>query len=260
MRLASLIVFLLSGIFIFAQKKNRVNFSSEFPENKKDSIDLIIDQVKKVLSDEWYITRVENGFTVSFCRSCHENYLDSLAELDNIPVIEKDFFFRKQGPDSVLYYSIVNRAVVAPNQPGPAESPDGILVIRVDFHHKWSHDKLDSVQKMNDGIKKELMTGPLYKTSPTVFSDYRYYVPDITFKNTATGSSYRFQHLPYSSDWYNYSIFIDPSINCFHCWPKIPANAPDDLYKQEDELNQERIRTLYAIAFALGIKDYKIAD
>lgn len=239
---------------------------------KLDSIDSLIIRVQNTLSKEWFVEKKANGFDVFFCRSCNENYIDSINNTPSynrkniqnnasFKFFTREHFFERNGPDSVSYYSTVSQEF-STNEIRKYYEANGVMKIMVRLEQKWSKKKYKSIQNKNNTLKNEITKKSLGKSNMTIFEDYRFWVPNQPWLlNRIKDYDFSFQQLPYTSDWFEYSIFIyqdKPTqfCNIMYCDPL------DNLYykNKRNKLEHERLTALTSIAYALGIKNYKVLN
>ena len=132
---------------------------------KRDSL---INKVKELIGDDWYVRKTQNGFSVTFCRSCNNNYKKAIEE--GRKDVLRDRFLGNQKIDSVYYFSMVSSRGVSRN-PSKKQYNDrrrewskanGIIKIDVIFETKWESQKYDSIYSLNETLKKQsLDTIPL---------------------------------------------------------------------------------------------------
>ena len=255
-------------LFLLAYSFN--GFSQKISSEK---LELIRSEVQSVLGDDWFLTPTESGFKVTFCRSCQKRYVDSCNsnELTMFLRRSRDSFFSPDKADSVCYYTTVSN----PPHPFYDDKNDsirhlamletyianGILSFEIRIEKKWSDKKVQEIAARNDTLKTEILKEPLYKTSMDIFSDYRFWLPDEYLKQRTKKYSFYFERLPYSSEGYDYSIFIIQDKPYYFCSPLYVDKNDRYFYDNiSNELENERRRTLKIIALALGILDFKVIN
>lgn len=253
-------------LFLLAYSFN--GFSQKISSEK---LELIRSEIQSVLGDDWFLTPTKSGFKVTFCRSCQKRYVDSCnsrpENRDWIFPPSRELFFDPHHMDSVCYYTTVS------NESNPFSENDsmryvylenfyktnGILSFEVRIEKKWSDKKYQEVAAKNDTLKKEILKEPLYKMSMNIFSDYRFWLPEDYFKNRTKNYNFYFERLPYSSELYDYSIFIIQDKPYYFCSPLYVDKNDRYFYNRiSNKLEHERERTLKIIALALGILDFKV--
>lgn len=252
----------------------KVNLAQSDLLSKNDVLDSLIKRVESSLSQDWFVVKKKEGFDVFFCRSCNEQYLDSM---DNRPTYSHENiqngiyrkyytrteFFTKNGADSVCYYSTVSMEYSNDtNEINKGYQPNDILKISVNISPKWNDEKYAEIQSQNNQLKNEIIKESLGKTNTSIFADYRYWIPTQPWLlKRIKGLNFSFEQLPYSSDWFNYSIFIVQDKPCQFC-KVLYCNPKDKSHhnNKRNDLEHERAVALYSIAYALGIKDYQILN
>lgn len=254
--------------------------SKAFSQNKKFITELS-NKVKEVLNDDWFIEVVNDGFNVYFCRSCNENYQKWADETGFIkgyilvePLVEKDRyeFFKTELADSISYYSTVSMydGIFDPSQADSIQHhakkkfyrKNGILKFEIRLESKWSDNKIKEIQTKNNLLKKEILKESLYKSSINMFSDYRFNLPDDQWKTRTTAFDFYFQRLPYTSAFYDYSIFITPEKPYYSSVKPMYVDNSDEHYYENKEnfIEAERCQALRIIALTLGIPDFVIVN
>jgi hypothetical protein len=253
------------------------SWSAHSQKLSKSAIDSITNEVKQLLGNDWFLTPTKSGFTVYFCRSCHEEYIDScnsaaaqnsaFAQRGFVVSRERESFFTPNHADSVSYYGTCCRLV---QEHGANDSlkhleklkeykANGIISFEITFDRKWSKKKYNSTQEKNEILRKEILKEPVYKTDLRIFSDYRFWLPREYWKERTTEYSFFFERLPYSSETLNCSIFIKPDKPYWASRPLYVDKSDPRYYDDEaNGLEPERQRTLKLIAMALGIRDFVI--
>lgn len=231
-------------------------------ESKK--LDQLIDEIELQIGEEWYLQKTENGFSVSFCRSCAENYSDYL-ETSTTRELPKAHFFESDKLDSISCDSWGSR-YAGHNFKTDQEQidyyndyykPYSTLQFDVVFENKWSNEHVDSILANNTLLKEAILAEPLYKTDLTIFSDYRYELPSDYLQKRTTQYDFYFERLPYKSSSIDSSIFIVENDVFFFCHPVL-VDKDDRTFFEKDEnfLEAERQRVLKVVAKVLKIKDY----
>lgn len=224
--------------------KDIEKLSEKFP----DTLNHIIHDVESVIDPNWFIEKNDSGFTLFYCPTCQSEYI-RFSSIDNIlsdtSLYENGYptrndFLTQYGPDSLHF-----RNMIGGYDPGSKEQnpypKNGILKLDVYFQPKWSQSKIDHSQKKNDEIK--LCVNENHRRIHSVsFYDYRLFIHD---KFWDCDSMIR---LPYSSSWYNYSIFIVLDPDNYFSLPLWPEDGTD--------LHSYLFRTMRTLAFSLGINDF----
>ncbi len=239
-------------------------FSFHSIAQTNSTLDSISSEVKKVLGEDWFLVQKGNGFEIFFCRSCQENYYNSNQSLKN-----RYDFFTVDKADSISYYPTVSTGVISPNlsvterkqQLQKFYSTNDLLSFEVILTPIWDKEKQDSVQRNNKLLEQEILKDPIYKTSMAIFSDYRFWLPDDNLKERTSKYPFYFERLPYESGTLDYSIFIIQDKSDFFteaCY--VDKNDPEYYLNTRNFLEYERVKTLKAIALALGITDFRIIN
>lgn len=235
------------------------------------NLEPLVEEIKGLIGDSWYVDTTENGLEITYCRSCGERYSEYLRTDDHFQVyLEQSDFFTEDLLDSVCYFPTVS---VLPFLDFKSEQrriaylsnyfrANDILKFNIRFEEKWSQHKYDSILKNNNLLKDMILEKPLYKTSMDIFSDYRFCIPrgDYLMERTAEVDFY-FERLPYSSLTLNASIFIEHNKSGFFSKPML-VDKSDEAYfdNSENMLEDERRRILKIVALVLGIHDYYIVN
>ncbi|UKN03828.1 hypothetical protein K6119_10025 [Paracrocinitomix mangrovi] len=241
-----LLALFLSGSIVFGQ------FNNKETKTLSAEIDTIILKLEQVLNDEWYVCKINNGFTVNYCPTCEERFITWSSKHEKINSFSAQEVLEKFGPDSILHRSFINNYSVSPNP--DLFKNNSTLSIKVEFKPKWSSSKISYHQLCMDTLKESILKEPVYKTDLRIFNDYRYHVPTNYWKTRTAHLPYEFIRLPYESFRYEYSIFITPPNNSLH---------PDFYYVKKDsagKLNLEYlsgkvISTENIILYVLGINE-----
>lgn len=243
-------------------------------ETDQDHIDTLIRRVEHVLSDEWFIVKQKNGFDVMFCRSCNDAYLDSVNnkpfynQFEGQKSVARNFFsreafFTENGPDSVCYLPTASRVrSTDTTQIKKLYKANGIMKISVRIAPKWTNIAYVLADSNNTILKNEILKEDLGKTDMSIFEDYRYWIPtQLWLLERIKNFDFSFKQLPYSSVWFNYSIFIYQDKPIQFCKALYCDPTQSNYYKDErNNLEHVRAVALNSIAYALGIKDYKILN
>jgi len=231
---------------------------------KRDSL---INKVKELIGDDWYVRKTQNGFSVTFCRSCNNNYKKAIEE--GRKDVLRDRFLGNQKIDSVYYFSMVSSRGVSRN-PSKKQYNDrrrewskanGIIKIDVIFETKWESQKYDSIYSLNETLKKQSLNNLKPKSSTDIFLDYRSFVPTKEYFRNPDLLGNSFQKLPYNSLILPNSLFLNSDFYCYGC-EAVWIDKSDNRFflRKENYLKKERNRTLQIIALVLGIHDFKIID
>ncbi|MFK7783891.1 MAG: hypothetical protein AB8B56_02185 [Crocinitomicaceae bacterium] len=239
-------------------------------QNTSINLDSLYEEVENLIGDSWYLEETKDGFIVTFCRSCKENYNQYLEERDNFQWSpERSDFFSADRIDSVSYRSGLSAIPVSPNLSKKEKiayftelnQPNAILQFRVRIKSKWTESKYEKILKRNDLLKQAILKEPMFKTSKDIFSDYRFWLPKDYWKRRTQEFDFYFERLPYSSLIMDNSVFIEHNIPNFFGRPLLVAKGDQEFYKKMDNnLESEQNRTLKIIALALGIHDYQIVN
>ena len=239
-------------------------------------VENICNNVKQVIGDEWFISQTNEGFDVYYCRTCNENYQKWLNEKNRfwkehydtpISQSKRYEFFSPELADSVSYYATVSRPSRAFDDTLNSEfdrdwyKKNGILKIQVRFEKKWTDEAYCEVEQKNELLKTEMLKEPLYKASMDMFSDCRFWLPELYWKQRTASCDFFFQRLPYKSCFYDYSIFIVPDKPYFFTDVLYVDSADEFYYKNKNNfIEDERCKILKIIAVSLGITDFKLVN
>ncbi len=244
--------------------------STLFGQRQKEKIDSLVDEIELLIGDEWFLEETKDGFQVTFCRSCNENYLAEIGVPSDDPfdITPNRFdFFQTELLDSVCYFSSLNPSIL-PRKWKEAErtayftdlyQADDILRFHIRFEKKWKESNIEKVQARNDEIRDSILRTPLFMSNERIFSDYRYWLPREFWKRRITTLDFYFERLPYESTILDQSIFIEHNKPGFFSEPMlVDKNDKNYFDRRENHLEAERQRTLKIIALVLGIHDYRI--
>lgn len=236
--------------FLFSFLFSHSHFERDNIKSNEATIQMMVKSVRKVLDDNWFIVQTDSGFTVNYCKTCNQKYLDSVKGVE-VPSVTKEYFYEMFGPDSISNFSTVSYPFGGMSDEDKKEwyGKTGVLSFNIYIEEKWEQQKVDSIQTVNDAEKKILMESYPHVYGEMRFSDYRYWVPNHK----------KMTRLPYNSAWYGNAIFINPSIECFLC-STLLAKEEHYYNNPENFIEDERVRALFAIAYALGIRDYNIVN
>ena len=260
---------------IFSQSINNL-FAQQKPSNEE--LTEICNKVEQVIGEDWFVHQTNNGFEVYFCRSCNENYQKWVKNNDfslgtenhatHFTQKDRYNFFKPELADSMSYFGTVSQLVhpfidSAQLRNFKAEYPNnGIMKFVFKIDRKWTEKKVSDAAANNELLKTEILSTPLYKTSMDIFSDYRFWLPESYLRQrTEKGYDFYFERLPYSSCWYDYSIFIEQDKPWFYCEPAY-VDPSEENYPGNPRIfiEDERCRTLKIIALTLGINDFTLIN
>ena len=265
---------LLFLIVILSQSINKL-YAQQKPSNEE--LTEICNKVEQVIGEDWFVHQTNNGFEVYFCRSCNENYQKWVNEQEffhrpvhDTPISDKKRynFFKPELADSVSYYSLVS------NIPRPFDDPlrdehlkecyqkNGVLKFTFRLERKWGTKKVNDAQTNNELLKTQILSTPLYKTGMGIFSDYRFWLPESYLRQrTEKHYDFYFERLPYTSCWYDYSIFFEQDKPFFFSAVMF-VNPSEEKYfdNKANFIEDERCRTLKIIALTLGINDFTLIN
>lgn len=265
----SILLFLLLSVSqnLFAQDK---------PSNEE--LTEICNKVEQVIGEDWFVHQTKNGFDVYFCRTCNENYQKWVKNNDfslgtenhatYITLKDRYNFFKPELADSVSYFTTVSRPPhpfidTSQKRNFNVEYPsNGILKFTFSVDRKWSTKKVNDTQTNNDSLKAEILSTPIYKTGMGVFSDYRFWLPESYLRQrTEKRYDFYFERLPYTSCWYDYSIFFEQDKPYFFC-EVVYVDPNEEHYFGNSKIfiEDERCRTLKIIALTLGINDFTLVN
>ncbi|ASS50626.1 MAG: hypothetical protein A3D31_13770 [Candidatus Fluviicola riflensis] len=237
----------------------------------------ICNKVEQVIGEDWFVHQTKSGFEVYFCRSCNENYQKALQEGQllgwenhNTPISQKDRykFFKLELADSVSYYSLVSNIARPFDDPLRDEhlkeyyQKNGVVKFTFKFERKWGVQKVNDTQANNELLKAEILSTPLYKTGMGIFSDYRFWLPESYLRQrTEERYDFYFEQLPYTSCWYDYSIFFEQDKPFFFSEVMFVNPSEEKYYDNHANfIEDERCRTLKIIALTLGINDFTLIN
>ncbi len=239
---------------------------------KNPFIDSVTTKVKALLPKNWFVVQNTTGFSVYYCRSCAEYETVKLKEENATASSEKIAlnYFTTHGADSVSFYSMLSPDYIYKADPSAPLSdsekkeargkykPADILKLDVVFTTKWENAHYDSIKNNNELLREKVLAQLPAKRSPKEFDDFRYWVPGKEW-NSITQQSFSFERLPYQSSWYNYSVFIIPHLPFYDCSILYCDKKDPDYYTNPDnDMNREYSMIQGIIAYALGIKDYRM--
>ncbi|MCJ8288933.1 MAG: hypothetical protein HRT58_05915 [Crocinitomicaceae bacterium] len=239
-------------------------------QNDTKVLDSLYEEIEFLISESWYLEKTKQGFRVTFCRSCMENYNSYIDSTDFFSrELARSDFFLSPHIDSVSYYPILSLMPIPRAWSKQKRidyytdfyKPNDVLQFNITIEKKWKEEKYDAVLKKNNVLKDAILKEPLYKSNEDIFSDYRFWLPRTYWKKRTHQFNYFFERLPYTSLTINKSILIEHNKPSFFCEPMlINRNDPEFFYKKENHVETERRRTLKVIALTLGIHDYQIVN
>lgn len=237
-----------------------VLFSFTHKEKKElePILNKIIRDLETVLSQDWYIVPNQAGFEINYCPTCMDKYIAWRDSTNKSHLFTRTDIFEKFGPDSVYFHSMVSIVRSTPEDYFAKTINNGLLKIKVDFTSKWDSTKINEVQAKNDALLEAILSQPVYKTDMRQFEDYRRYVPKNYWKDRTAHLGYsEFQRLPYSSAFYDYSIFIDFGEHCYSCRADyIISKNPETKKIELRYLDKTSFQTQVILAYVLGIPDF----
>ncbi len=233
-------------------------------------LDSLYNEIEFLIGPSWFFEETKNGFQVTYCKSCNENYHNYTDSTDLFSrELSRSDFFQEGLIDSISYYSTVSNAPIPRSWSDEQRveyftelyKADHILRFEVIIDKKWSKEKTTSVLSKNNQIKDSIIREPIYKSNMDIFSDYRFWLPAEYWKRRTQGLNIYFERLPYESLILENSIFILHNKPFFFSEPMLVDKRDDNyFYKEVNQLENERRRTLKIIALALGIHDYNIVN
>lgn len=239
-------------------------------QSTKKLLDSLYNEIEFLIGDEWYFEPTQNGFKVTFCRSCKENFISYQNTTDFFSrELTREDFFQAELIDSICYYTNVSAFTDVSNLTHEEKNKflaerykaNNILHFEVTFSNKWSKEKIETVISKNNQLKDSILREPLYKSNMGIFSDYRYWLPTDQWRKRTKGLNFYFERLPYKSILIDKSIFILHNKPFYFAIPMlVDKNDPEYFFKHENQLEDERRRSLKIIALALGIHDYIIVN
>jgi len=241
-----------------------------YAQSNQKIIDSLYDEIEFLIGDDWYFEQTKTGFNVTFCRSCQENFNSYQETTDFFSrELTRDDFFQLELIDSISYYTHVSSYSNLSNHTREEKNKflaefykaDDILHFELTLSKKWTKEKIESVLSKNNQLKDSILREPLYKSNMGVFSDYRYWLPTNQWRSRTEGLNFYFERLPYESMIIDKSIFILHNKPFYFAEPMlVDKNDPEYFYYHENNLEDERRRTLKIIALVLGIHDYVIVN
>jgi hypothetical protein len=223
----------------------------------RHNIDSLKEIIENVISKDWFVIKMSDGFEIIYCRTCQLEYEDSLSKSGvRGLILKRNDFYKTHGPDSVNYYSTVNNVLNNTETDLLKMYPmNGVLRFSVKFEDPWSIDRLQKAQDFNNNLKSIVLAQSISKLNNEMFLDFRFWIPEpLYWKNKIADSNSNFIKLPYFSHWLNYSIFITQDKPFFFAGIGfIEKNTFVSLEKK-------RRKALMQISYALGISDYKILN
>lgn len=231
---------------------------------KQKNLNELIDEIELQIGKEWFLQKTENGFSVSFCRSCAGNYSDYL-ETSTDSILTREYFFQLDKLDSISCGSALNRYTGRTFHTDQERidyyndycKPYSTLQFDVVFENKWSNEHVDSILANNTLLKEAILAEPLYNTDLIIFSDYRYQLPSDYLQKRTTKYDFYFERLPYESRKLDNSLFIIENDTFFFCEPLLVDKNDKQFFEREENfLESERIRVLKVVAKVLKIVDY----
>lgn len=239
-------------------------------QNDQKFLDSLYNEIEFLIGDKWYFEKTNNGFQVTYCKSCKEAYIKYLDTTDFFSrELSREAFFQKELIDSVSYYRTVSISPIPLNWTNQQRieyfselyKAEDVLKFEVTIEKKWSDEKIKIVLSNNNQLRDSILKEPLYKSNMSIFSDYRFWLPEDYLSMRTQGLDFYFERLPYESLIIDESIFILHNKPFFFSRPMlVDKNDPEFFEKEENELEDERRRTLKIIALTLGIHDYNIVN
>lgn len=248
-------------------------FSANWSNGQKLSnevLDSIRIEIEELIGRDWFLTPTESGFTISFCRSCHEEYIRSVSSQGKYEWLNEPSrgdFFDLARMDSICYvgccylgFNPKDSEAELHRESLERYKANGVMSFEVSFEKKWKEERYFKVQSQNELLKEEILKTPLYKTDMDIFSDYRFFLPREYLRDRTTKFDFYFERLPYTSEFLDCSIFIIQN-KPFGTIPMYVDKGDSYYYNNEsNRIESERSRTLKMVALALGIRDYNVLD
>lgn len=239
-------------------------------QTNREVLDSLYSEIEFLIGEPWFLEETNKGFQVTYCRSCHENYMNYIDSTDLFSRERSRLdFFRNDLIDSVSYFSIVSNAPIPRNWSDEQRieyftelyQANDILQFKVIVDEQWSSPKTASVLSKNNQLKDSILKEPLYKSNMDIFSDYRFWLPSEYWKRRTQGLNFYFERMPYESLIIDQAIFILHNKPFFFAQPLLVDKMDSEyFFKEQNYLEDERRRTLKIIALTLGIHDYKIVN
>lgn len=240
-------------------------------QKEEINIDSLYNEIDLLTGESWYLERTERGFKLTFCRSCAEKYNLYLDSSDSFhrQLSRNDFFLEHQF-DSISYFPTSSHIPMPYNWSENDKTdyftklyiPQTVLQFEVKIEQKWSDQEYDLVLRKNNELKEAILKEQIFKSNLNIFSDYRFWLPSGEWKTRTEEFNYYFERLPYSSlTIINKSIFIEHNKPSFFCEPMLVDKNDDTFFdKNQNNLENERRRTLKIIALTLGVHDYRVVN
>lgn len=250
--------FLLSIVSILSFAFALSGFTYKKKKELASVIDKIVIDLEYLLTEDWYVVPNASGFDLNYCPSCMDRYKAWKDSSHQQHLFTRADIFEKFGPDSVYIHSMVSIVRTTPEQHFAKTVNNGILQYKVSFVPTWDSTEINRVQAKNDALAAAIFAEPVYKTSEREFSDYRRYVPKNWWKERTEHLGYtEFERLPYSSTFYDYSIFIDFGDKCYSCRSDyIVSRDQETKTVKLKYLAKTNFQTQLMLAYVLGIPDF----
>lgn len=235
---------------------------TSFTRKEKKELALIINKVvidlEYILSEDWYIVPNEVGFNVNYCPTCMEKYKAWSDSTNTYHSFNRSDIYQKFGPDSVYIYSMVSAVRTTKEEHYLRVVNNGILQFKVEFAPKSDSTEINRVQAKNEALVEAIFSKPVYKTDKRQFDDYRKYIPKNYWKDRTEHLGYtEFERLPYSSMFYDYSIFIDFGNQCYGCrLDYIVSKDQETKSVKLKYLDKNIFQTQLMLTYVLGIPDF----
>lgn len=247
-----------------------IGTSNVSAQTSQKFLDSLYEEIDFLIGDSWHCEQTNNGFQVTYCRSCKVNYDEYINTTDFYTRdLTRIDFFQEHLIDSISYFSTVSSMPIPRKWTEEQRTeyftnlykPENILRFEIQIDKKWSEQKFNSTLSNNEQLKDSILKEPLYKSNMDIFSDYRFWIPVRHWKQRTKGLDFYFERLPYKSLILENSILIIHNKPFFFAEPMlIDKHDPTYFYKEENLLEGERRRVLKIIALVLGIHDYVIVN
>ncbi len=236
-------------------------------------IDSVANKIESLLPKNWFLSKNENGFSVSYCRSCSEFESKKLKKMKASETTQKiaSVYFKQHGADSVSYYSLISLPLIhfpwdTIHPPSAWDKsklreiykPNDIVIINVLFKARWTKEHLDTVKAHNEVLRHIRMKESIGKKQDSYKSkDFRSWTRHEDWNGKTKNYPFTIEQLPYESAWYNYSIFITPGRNCSYGGIMYYDKNDIEFYANpENEITHEFDMVRLIISYGLGIRDY----
>lgn len=233
--------------------------TAHLKENPQDVVEKMGNRILNVIDDDWIIEFGKTDLTITFCRSC--GIPDSTEKVAGrrIPFM-RYHNFEKNGPDSVGFETTVNPTIFPDSADFKfSRKPEGILQIKVRFEKPISEKEYNKRKANNDTLIAAFQRKGVYNRVSGLCGDFRGTIPDPTnWGRYLSDYDFYFQRMPYQSYLTELDVYIEADLPGNWSAPFYVDRSDEFYYMNHDNsLWHFYPRTLFQIAYALGIKDYK---